>query len=309
MADFQAELAFAKTYLNTLGRQPVIFADDYHQSPENSLKRVPILPIPLPPVPEPRSVEGGATDLAAISLTFKSLKPALTYAHPVSLTDTILSIKEQLHTLHPEEIPTPENQRLLLKGKALADQKLLKEYTVKEGDTINLMFKAPPQGTPQVVAPKPVHAAPSDSSMLSSPTPPNPFASSAGSLDPDAKAPSGGRKHQRIPSVVLSPSPSNETQAHGEKPKEILLDLDTEAAVPLSPVLRDELTLTSSYHDTISKPEFWQRLLEFLESQFQTESDAHLAFEDFLRASKGSLTVNDIAKIRDKTGVVGMAGT
>lgn len=45
MADFQAELAFAKTYLNTLGRQPVIYADDYQQAPENSLKRVPILPV------------------------------------------------------------------------------------------------------------------------------------------------------------------------------------------------------------------------------------------------------------------------
>jgi UV excision repair protein RAD23 len=104
--------------------------------------------------------------------------------------------------------------------------------------------------------------------MLSSPPPPNPFASSAGSLDPNAKVPSGGKKHQRIPSVVLSPSPSNENLAQGEKPKEILLDLDAEASVPLSPVLRDELTLSSSYHDTISKPEFWQRLLEFLEYVF-----------------------------------------
>ena len=44
-------------------------------------------------------------------------------------------------------------------------------------------------------------------------------------------------------------------------------------------------------------------------SQFQSESDVHLAFEDFLRASKGSLTVSDIAKIRDHTGIIGMAGT
>lgn len=44
MAD-QAELAFAKTYLNTLGRQPVTYADDYQQAPENWLKRVPVLPV------------------------------------------------------------------------------------------------------------------------------------------------------------------------------------------------------------------------------------------------------------------------
>lgn len=308
MADTQAELAFAKTYLNTLARQPVTYADDYQQSPQNSLKRVPILPVEVPPVPQVKAIESGAAaDSAVIALTFKSLKPALTYSHPISLTDTILSIKEELHTLHPNDVPTAENQRLLLKGKALADQKLLKEYNIKEGDTVNLMFKAPPpvKQTADVplVTPQPVRAT-SDSSMAS----PNPFASTGGSLDPDVK-PSGGRRHQRIPSVVLSPSPSNENHSPGEKPKEILLDLDNTASVPLSPVLRDEMTLTSTYHDTIAKPEFWEGLLKFLQSQFQTESDVHAAFEDFLRASKVGLTAHEIALIRDRTGVVGMAGT
>ena len=32
-------------------------------------------------------------------------------------------------------------------------------------------------------------------------------------------------------------------------------------------------------------------------------------FEDFLRASKGSMSASEIAKIRDHVGVVGMAGT
>lgn len=44
-------------------------------------------------------------------------------------------------------------------------------------------------------------------------------------------------------------------------------------------------------------------------SEFINDSDAIRAFEDYLRASKGSLTPNEIAKIRDHTGVVGMAGT
>lgn len=34
-----------------------------------------------------------------------------------------------------------------------------------------------------------------------------------------------------------------------------------------------------------------------------------LAFEDFLCATKGSLTASEIAKIRDTVGVVGMGGT
>lgn len=44
-------------------------------------------------------------------------------------------------------------------------------------------------------------------------------------------------------------------------------------------------------------------------AEFTTENDALLAFEDFLRASKGTLSASEIAKIRDHVGVVGMAGT
>lgn len=186
-----------------------------------------------------------------MTLTFKSLKPALTYSHPVSLTDTILSIKEELHILHPDDLPTAESQRLLLKGKALADQKLLKEYSIKEGDTLTLMFKAPPMN--------PTTAQPLHADSMST----NAFASAGGSLDPDAKPSGGGRRHQRIPSVVLSPSP--ETRSPGEKPKDLLLDLDADMSVPLSPVLKDELLLESTYHDTISQPEFWEKLLTFLQ--------------------------------------------
>lgn len=43
--------------------------------------------------------------------------------------------------------------------------------------------------------------------------------------------------------------------------------------------------------------------------EFSNEEDALIAFEDFLRASKGGMTASEIAKIRDHVGVVGMAGT
>jgi len=39
----QAERAFAQTFLNTLSTQPIIYADDYQQPSEYSLKRVPVL--------------------------------------------------------------------------------------------------------------------------------------------------------------------------------------------------------------------------------------------------------------------------
>lgn len=44
-ADFLAEQAFARTFLNTLGRQPVAYSDDYQQPAESSLKRVPVLAV------------------------------------------------------------------------------------------------------------------------------------------------------------------------------------------------------------------------------------------------------------------------
>lgn len=49
-------------------------------------------------------------------------------------------------------------------------------------------------------------------------------------------------------------------------------------------------------------------LIQF-RAEFPNEGDALIAFEDFLRASKGGMTANEIAKIRDHVGVVGMAGT
>ena len=50
-------------------------------------------------------------------------------------------------------------------------------------------------------------------------------------------------------------------------------------------------------------------VLRFTRLEFVTPADACLAFEDFLCATKGSLTPSEIAKIRDQVGVVGMAGT
>ena len=44
-------------------------------------------------------------------------------------------------------------------------------------------------------------------------------------------------------------------------------------------------------------------------SEFPNGSDAAQAWEDFFCASKGTLSVSEIAKIRDHVGVTGMAGS
>lgn len=43
--------------------------------------------------------------------------------------------------------------------------------------------------------------------------------------------------------------------------------------------------------------------------EFPNHGDAEQAWEDFFCVSKGNLSVSEIAKIRDKVGFTGMAGT
>ena len=66
------------------------------------------------------------------------------------------------------------------------------------------------------------------------------------------------RGHGRIPSVVLSPSPSL-SALPDEKVVDIPLVLDT-SNIPSSPTGGPETT----YHTTISQPEFWEHLYTFL---------------------------------------------
>jgi len=272
-----AEQAFLRVYINTLVSQPVTYTDDYQQPPANCLRKVPVLHVSLPPPPPKK--QSSAASSEPLTLTFKSLKPPVSYTIVVHLTDTIAAVKARL--AGQPSGPPVETQRLLLKGKALADAKLLKEYSIKDGDTVNLALKTLPTTPPMATESAP--AAQPPSIHLASPTPTQP------------------RKHQRIPSVVLSPSPSSETSGAGSG-GDIMLTLD--AATESLPA--SEL---SSYHATIAQPEYWERLLAYLRSEFKNDADAQVAFEDYLRASKGSLTAHEIAKIRDHVGVIGMAGT
>jgi len=294
MAD-QAEQAFVKTFLNTLSTQPIAYADDYQQPPESWLKKVPVLPIPVP-APPARKQSEASTSSASISVVFKSLKPPASYSISIQPTDTIASIKAFLAS--QPTAPPADVQRLLLKGKALADNKLLKEYNIKDGDIVNLMVKPGFVWDPTKPAAAPAATPSPLPSPLLSPSPSSIDQKLSPTSNSDVKPAKKG--HQRIPSVVLSPSPSSENLR--EKPMDITLTLDN-----TSPSLPSESL--STYHNTVAKPEFWERLHTFLRSEFRTDGDVLLAFEDFLCASKGTLTAFEIAKIRDHVGVVGMAGT
>ncbi|KAA1472481.1 hypothetical protein DENSPDRAFT_838763 [Dentipellis sp. KUC8613] len=279
MAD-QAELAFVRNFTNTLASQPVTFDNDFQQPPNNTLKRVPVLQIHVPTPPERKIAE--TPPIETVQVTFKSSKPPFSISIPVSLADSISTIKTQLAA--QPHAPPADAQRLLLKGKALADTKLLKEYSVKEGDTVNLMVKPGFEWDPTKETP-----APSEPSA---------------SLSPNASA---GKKrgHGRIPSVVLSPTPSSATEEVQDIPlvDESGITVAGEHSRSSSPIPQ------TTYRTTISQPEFWEKLHNFLSSEFSSHDDAATAFDNFLNASKGLLTPNEIAKIRDHVGVVGMAGT
>ncbi|KAJ7255838.1 hypothetical protein B0H12DRAFT_524030 [Mycena haematopus] len=293
MAD-QAEVAFLRVYLNTLTAQPVIYNDDYQQPPENSLKKVPVLQIALPAPPR-RRVPASASSSTSLTLTFKSLKPPASYTLAVHPTDSIQALKQRLAAT--PNGPPVASQRLLLKGKALADAKLVKEYPLADGDIVNLVLK-----------PIPTPAPPTDTDITMSDATTPAKSNAEATLTPAdrpvvsaAEAAAHPRRHQRIPSVVLSPSPSAESPSASVTDITLMLDADPNAGLPSEEI--------SPYHVALAEPEFWVKLLVFLNDSFPSPSDAGRAWEDFLRAAKNTLTASEIARIRDTVGVSGMAGT
>lgn len=193
-----------------------------------------------------------STHLVTISLSFKVAKPARAFNVSVSLTDTISSIKEALAS--QPGAPPADAQRLLLRGKALADGKLLKEYPVKDSDTVNLMLKPGFEWdwTKPVSTPEPRSAIEKDHE-----------GDVSMKLDPQAGSGRAGR-HGRIPSVVLSPSPSSTSLPLSDNPSPIPLTLDT-SHIPTG----DQRSLLDAYHQKISSPDFWVRLYEFLKYVLQ----------------------------------------
>jgi UV excision repair protein RAD23 len=166
----------------------------------------------------------------------------------VQSSDTIADIKSYLAS--QSGAPPVDVQRLLLKGKALADAKLLKEYNIKDGDTVNLMVKP---GYDWNLAP--------DSPMLDipSPAPGTPAERSpSGALEPGTTRPA--ERHRRVPSVILSPSPNSLAPLRDGAPVDVALSLDD------GDILPPAQAPPTPYQNVISSPDFWRELLDFLGS-------------------------------------------
>jgi len=281
----QAEATFLKNFVGVIGNQPVSYPDDFQAPPEQSLKKVPVIPLPLP-IP-PKREEVSSTSTESLSIVIKSLKPPKTYTLAVQSSDTIADIKSYLAS--QSGAPPVDVQRLLLKGKALVDTKLLKEYNIKDGDTVNLMVKPGYDWNQSAQPPKLQIPAPQPEPLAEEPP--------STTLEPGSRS----ERHRRVPSVILSPSPNTLTPLREGTPVDVALSLNDGDILPAH-------TPQTPYQNVISSPNFWSDLLDFLSSRFATRSDVENAFEEFFRASKTSLTPHQIAKIRDHVGITGMAG-
>ena len=240
------------------------------------------------------------TRVAPITITIHSSKPAISFTLTVHPTDTISAIKEKFAE-NESHAPPANVQRLVLKGKVLADNKLLQEYDdIKEGVVLNLMVKPgttwnaeerdpslklrddPP---PQLHAPKPIRLS-------------------------HGRSLSGAADQFPVPALTLSepPSPTHAASPTGLK-LGIPLDL-IDMSIPPRPPSPRPMSATEGFSEIISSVPFWRHLKEFLDKEFNGEvRDADAAFEMFFLASKASLTPHEIARIRDVVGVTGMAGT
>jgi len=288
MAQFGEELAFLKTQCAALRHIPVTFHDDYQPPLSDQPRRVPIFNIPLPAPPATKAGPSNADSDSEIELTVKSTKPALTFHLKAHTTDSISTIKSLLAS--QPRAPQASDQRLLLKGKVLLDSKLLKEYTLPNPLVITLMSK--PGSTwdgsdvPAPVTVEPENfAAPSPSKLTTGP----PQGKHGRSL-------SGNADQMAIPSLKLSPTASPS------------VDLSRAMDLEGEPVPRTRTPTAEGYHQIITDPEFWVKLLTFLKGEFRTDEDATTCWESWFLASKEVLTPTQIAKVRDVTGIMSMGG-
>ncbi|KAL1933173.1 hypothetical protein VTP01DRAFT_8851 [Rhizomucor pusillus] len=148
------EGSFIKQYLESLSSRSVRFDEDYcsRQLPSPlRIKRQPAPPNTKNVKTEPEESTAAAPtsavsdDTATIDVIVKILKPAsqLTVGN-VSVNDTVSELKNRIYQLN--NVPA-NRQKLLLKGKVLADSKALKDYNISNGATVHLMVSAAPAKT------------------------------------------------------------------------------------------------------------------------------------------------------------------
>ncbi|KAK8861309.1 hypothetical protein IAR55_002128 [Kwoniella newhampshirensis] len=270
------ERAFIKRYTEGISKQEVEYPADFSTPLGVRPRKVAVVGVA---VADPPSVEGMDVDAPpaqdnSISVTVKSLKPSLTIPITIQTTDTVSDLKDAV-AKSSSSAPAAESQRLLLKGKALTDTKLLKEYNIESGATIHLMIKAPTTVPSATASP----ALTSSEATFPPPTSTSP-------------AP---------PALTITTSLDSSSTAGTQMP----LTLADQVGPPLGP---QPQVSSATFHTTIADPLFWQKIHALCVSEFAYEEEADAAWETFLTSMKGRLSAGEAAKIRDVVGVSGMGG-
>ena len=232
-----------------------------------------------------------------IQLTIKSTKPALSFSLSVPSTSSIAAAKARL-AAQDSSAPAPEAQRWILKGKAMGDTKLLKEFAIADGAaTVNLMVSKPaagPTATPPALDLPPAAASAADPASPSS---------VASGPDPAFLGP--------IPSLTLStdpmPSPTNPTA-----PK---LSIETDLLANNADFLPPSTATggdSEAFISTVGDPELWIETYALLLRRFgndeKGEREAKKVWEAWLMGARDWIQPGTKALIREKTGISAMGG-
>lgn len=256
--------------------------------------------------PTPLESSASASE-QTITLELKLAKSSLSYTLAgISLLTPVSTAKQALSTQERTRAPPATDQKWLLKGKVLNDDKLLSEYfSLETGDTsapVTIMLKP---GAPQFPAntqlPEPVPQSETDNK--GSFAFPAKSASNNASPSLSPSMPPGGRSHMRVPSLTLNTSN---------------IELDPSQQQPATSHRRSP-SLSSQFQNQVTDPAFWQDTHQFLVAKFggsaqaeDEQGDAAAAdrlWETWFGASKNWLTPNEVAKIRDHVGLTGMGGS
>ncbi|RHZ82348.1 hypothetical protein Glove_109g129 [Diversispora epigaea] len=140
------ETNFANQFLGSLSSRAVKYPQDFAPPPQTR-PQPPVRTATFSSFKTTRSTVFSTSENAQgnvgtggtlIKINIKSLRGGQTYSTQLNDSETVLGLKENLRSLASI---SPENQRLIFKGKALVDNKTLSEYGISNDMTIHLVQK------------------------------------------------------------------------------------------------------------------------------------------------------------------------
>lgn len=213
---------------------------------------------------------------------------------PVSLaaSATILDLKQLVSAKSSDKgvaAPPADYQRLLFKGKALVDARMIKEYDLA-GAVVNLVMKP---GWDKAAAAAPAGPSTAGSAGLSKDTSDGIPALTISQADPSAENTSSSASLPARPLTTLDISPTASANVPSGSTSQPLTG---------GPSLENT---SAQFHHTIADPQFWQKVYELCQAEFMSEQDAEGAWGVLFGGMRERLSPSEIAKVQDVVGITG----